>query len=368
MNAAGDVQAQLGIQLCCNREWARALDLLDPLLQAEPQRYVARLFLGLAQRQVGEADHGARNCLRALQDARRLGYWRDNSTTPAWLRHYVKAGVAVVADFQRTRLHAAIARAREEQQLPDTGRIDRFVDGYVEGLLINPDDPRQQPKKHLIPGVPASPWIDTALLPWVSVLESNWDTIRNEFLAIHAGASGVESFLKFTSPSQIPRYLTGNGVSPSWDAYFFYRHGVRNEENCARCPQTAALLETLPLFRVPGFAPEICFSILSPGTRILPHRGDSNARVVVHLPLVVPEGCALKVAGEARAWHEGRVMVFDDTYEHEAWNNSGHFRAILLLDAWNPHLTESEQRAFVAVTSEIHRLGQLLAMGADSSA
>lgn len=361
MNAEDNARAQLGIALCRGREWEQSQSILDPLVQAQPQRYIARLFLGLAQLQTGKGEDGVRNCLRALRQARRRGHWHDSSTTPAELQAYVKAAVAAVADFQRTLLRAAIARVREDKKLDDARRIERFVDAYLEGRLVNPDDPRQAPKTHRIPDIPASPWLDVSLLPWVQRLESSWTTVRDEFLGIHARSAGVESFLKFSSQAQIPNYLAGNRGTPSWDAYFFYRHGVRNEDNCARCPQTAALLESLPLFRVPGFAPEICFSILSPGTRILPHRGDSNARVVVHLPLVVPEGCALCVAGEARAWQEGRVMAFDDTYEHEAWNDSDHPRAILLLDAWSPHLNESERQAFVAVSGEIHRVGQLLA-------
>lgn len=361
MSVHDDARAQGGIALCRNGEWAAAQNLLEPLVRAQPQRYIARLFLGLALLQTNKVEDGTRNCLRAIEQARRRGQWHDSSTTPVELLVYVKAAIAAVADFQRTQLRAAIARVREEKGLDDTPRIEHFVDAYVEGRLVNPDDPRQAPKTHRIPGVPASPWLDVALLPWVRRLESSWAAIRDEFLEIHAQSAGVESFLKFSSQAQIPDYLAGNRGTPSWDAYFFYRHGVRNDDNCARCPRTAALLESLPLFRVPNFAPEICFSILTPGTHILPHRGDSNARVVVHLPLIVPEGCALRVAGEARAWQEGRVMAFDDTYEHEAWNDSDHPRAILLLDTWNPHLSESERQAFVAVAGEIHRVGQLLA-------
>lgn len=356
-----DAHERLGIALCCNQHWRRAEGVLDPLVRANPQRYVAKLFLGLSQLRAAKSDDGARNCYGALHEARRRKYWRDRATTPLWLQAYVKAAVAAVADFQRTRLHAAVLRAREAGGLGDTGRIERFVDTYVEGRLVNPADPRQIPKTHLIPDVPASPWIDTALLPWTGILERDWTVVRGEFLAVHSQSTGVESFLKFSSAAQISKYLAGNRGTPSWDAYFFYRHGVRNDENCERCPQTAALLDSLPLFRVPGFAPEICFSILTPGTRILPHRGDSNARVVVHLPLVVPDGCALRVAGDARAWQEGRVMAFDDTYEHDAWNDSDLPRAILLLDAWNPHLSDSEQQAFLAVAGEINRVGQTLA-------
>jgi aspartyl/asparaginyl beta-hydroxylase (cupin superfamily) len=88
------------------------------------------------------------------------------------------------------------------------------------------------------------------------------------------------------------------------------------------------------------------FSILEPRTRIPPHTGTSNVRLTVHLPLVVPPGCGFRVGAETREWREGEAWAFDDTIEHEAWNDSDQPRAILIIDAWNPLLTEAE-REFV---------------------
>jgi aspartyl/asparaginyl beta-hydroxylase (cupin superfamily) len=87
------------------------------------------------------------------------------------------------------------------------------------------------------------------------------------------------------------------------------------------------------------------FSILQPRTRIPPHTGFSNVRSTVHLPLVVPEGCGFRVGGETREWRPGHAWAFDDTIEHEAWNDSDRPRAILILDVWNPLLTDVEQAA-----------------------
>jgi len=85
--------------------------------------------------------------------------------------------------------------------------------------------------------------------------------------------------------------------------------------------------------------------VLSPGTHLLPHRGVTNARIVAHLPLIVPVDCALRAGGEVHVWREGRLVFFDDTYEHEAWNRSGETRVVLILDCWNPYLTEAERAA-----------------------
>ena len=95
--------------------------------------------------------------------------------------------------------------------------------------------------------------------------------------------------------------------------------------------------------RIREHAPEVCFSVLTPGTHILPHRGVTNVRLVTHLPLIVPENCVLTVGGEARAWREGECFTFDDTYEHEAWNRGASTRVVMLMDCWNPHLSEIER-------------------------
>ena len=109
------------------------------------------------------------------------------------------------------------------------------------------------------------------------------------------------------------------------------------------CPETAALLDGLPLADHSGRAPTVFFSLLEPHTRIPPHTGVSNTRAIIHLPLMLPPGCGFRVGGETREWEIGRAWAFDDTIEHEAWNDSDQMRAILIFDVWNPHLTEEER-------------------------
>jgi aspartate beta-hydroxylase len=117
-------------------------------------------------------------------------------------------------------------------------------------------------------------------------------------------------------------------------------------------------LDALPLIRVRDHGPEVLHSVFTRGTHLLPHRGVTNARCVSHLPLIVPADCALRVGGEERAWREGHTVVFDDTYEHEAWNRSQQIRVVLIADVWNPHLSEVER---AAVTDVIAGIGTLAA-------
>ena len=99
----------------------------------------------------------------------------------------------------------------------------------------------------------------------------------------------------------------------------------------------------VPGVHIPGRAPSAFFSMLKPHTRIPPHTGVTNTRAIVHLPLIVPPGCGFRVGGETREWKEGTAFAFDDTIEHEAWNDSDELRAVLIFDVWNPHMTTSER-------------------------
>ena len=123
---------------------------------------------------------------------------------------------------------------------------------------------------------------------------------------------------------------------------------MRQDRACTLCPETAALLERLPLAYQPGYAPTAVFSALEPHTRIPPHTGlDQCAPAQLHLPLITLPGPArFRVGNENRDWKMGEAWVFDDTIEHEAWNDADELRVILILDFWNP-LLEPEERELV---------------------
>jgi aspartate beta-hydroxylase len=114
------------------------------------------------------------------------------------------------------------------------------------------------------------------------------------------------------------------------------------ELNARRCPATMAALRDLPLCRT-GRTPAVLFSLLRPGKRIRPHHGCMNARLICHLPLIVPEKCPLRVGNETRAWREGEVVVFDDSVEHEAWNLSKELRVVMIFEVWRPELSARER-------------------------
>src|SRR5262249_54070459 len=155
-------------------------------------------------------------------------------------------------------------------------------------------DDRQRPRLMYFPRLPTAAYLNRSLFPWAEALESHTDEIRNELAAILSGTSGSEAV--FHSEALAQENL--RGAAPKWNGYYFFRHGERREENASRCPRTVQAIALAPLMHVRGLGPEAMFSVLAPDTHLLPHHGVTNARVVVHLPLIVPRDCALCVGGE----------------------------------------------------------------------
>lgn len=199
-----------------------------------------------------------------------------------------------------------------------------------------------------VPFLPADEYFAREHFAWLPQIEAQTAAIRDEFLRLY-GADGAGAFRPYVEmePGTPDNRWTPLDHSLDWSALHLYRHGARDEALAARCPATAAALAALPLPELPLRSPSALFSVLRPRTRIPPHTGVTNIRATVHLPLVVPPGCGFRVGGETREWEVGRAFVFDDTIEHEAWNDSDEMRAILIFDVWNPYL-EAEERAMIA--------------------
>lgn len=203
------------------------------------------------------------------------------------------------------------------------------------------------------PFLPADEFFDRDFFPWMAALEARTEAIRAEVLAIMAnGGAAIRPYVQMDKGTPDNKWTPLDG-SLDWSACFLWEYGIRNDAVCDLCPETAAALELAPQNRIAGKAPSAFFSILKPGAHIPPHTGVTNTRAIIHLPLVVPDSCRFRVGGETRVWREGEAFAFDDTIEHEAWNDSDRARIVLIFDVWNPHLTPDEQdllAEFYAIT------------------
>jgi ornithine lipid ester-linked acyl 2-hydroxylase len=168
---------------------------------------------------------------------------------------------------------------------------------------------------------------DPASFPWVSGVEREWRAIRAELDEVLQRPDDIPQFSDI-SPDQV--HLTQYG---KWKTFFFFAYGARVEENCRRCPETSRILRTIPGVQT------AFFSILEPHMHIAPHCGPYGGVLRYHLALRVPRppgACRIRVADRTLSWEEGKSLVFDDTYEHEAWNDADAQRVVLFVDFERP--------------------------------
>ena len=129
----------------------------------------------------------------------------------------------------------------------------------------------------------------------------------------------------------------------NWASIHLYSHGVANEKVIGKFPKTQAALEKIPVATFKGKPKEVFISVLAPNTRIPEHFGVSSAILTMHFPIKVPSDCGLKVNNETRVPEEGKILAFDDTWEHSAWNNSDEQRVVLIFELWHPLLSDIEK-------------------------
>jgi aspartate beta-hydroxylase len=328
-----------------------AIEALARAVQLRPVYHVARIRLAVLLDDRGDKDRAVLHYARALADAQGQGRWLDAAGTPASLKAFVERAVTAVRTYRRAALDALLDSLAAEYGREAIARVEQGVRIYLKQQQPVYPDPRQTPTFFYVPGMPATPYFDRSHFPWINELESQTSAIRAELLQVLRSDVGRERV--FTTDELEQQNLRGEHAPVSWNGYYFFRHGARRDDNCARCPHTAAAIDRLPLSIVEGHGPEVLFSVFTPGTHLLPHQGVTNTRVVGHLPLVIPPDCALRVGGELHEWQEGRVVVFDDTYEHEAWNRSDSTRVVLIFDLWSPYLTEVEREAVRRIVADI---------------
>lgn len=175
--------------------------------------------------------------------------------------------------------------------------------------------------------VPTTPQINNSEFDWVDKLEAAWPDIRSELEQLLKSPDDIPSFHQI-SPDQ-KRISKGD----NWKTFGLYVYGKRIDDNCALCPRTAEAIRGIPQMRT------AMFSILKPHYHIVPHKGPTRAVVRVHLGLIVPkdkDNLWIRVDNQKLHWEEGKVIIFDDSYEHEVRNDTDELRAVLFLDVDRP--------------------------------
>jgi aspartyl/asparaginyl beta-hydroxylase (cupin superfamily) len=210
----------------------------------------------------------------------------------------------------------------------------------------------QRPTVFTYPELPQIQYYDPADFDWSAKVEAQTATVRAELVEVLK--QGTDNFRPYIQASDGDVRLDANKAlveNRDWSALFLCENGRPDEALIERCPRTWEAVNQAPLAKIPGFGPTVMFSLLKAGARIEPHTGMFNTRLVCHLPLIVPPKCTFRVGNDVREWKEGKLFVFDDTIEHEAWNHSGEDRVVLIFDIWRPELSEQERRELTALLS-----------------
>ena len=357
-----------GMRALADRDFPTAATSFARAVALDPGEPALRLNLAAAHRAAGD-DAGDRQALQSVLDLDQLHFLAHlrmgellqrqgllSEAAPHWSAVVQLAGnatdrpPALIDAEARARAfleahNAAFADALS-QEFDKAGQVataSRRFQACADTLLGRRRIYTNQCAGVHFPFLPADEFFDRALFPWFAELEAATPAIRAEALAMLAGGgAAIRPYVRLDKGTPDTPWSKLDD-SRDWSACFLWEYGQRNAAVCDLCPETAAALARVPQTHLPGKAPSAFFSILKGGAAIPPHTGVTNTRAIIHLPLVVPEGCGFRVGGETRAWREGEAFAFDDTIEHEAWNRSDQVRIVLIFDVWNPHLTQGEQ-------------------------
>lgn len=324
---------------------------LQAVLEVEPRHLLALLQKADLLERRGKPKAAARVYENALQTL------QPNTRLPNALREPLARAFEAVRrndEALSAQVESRLGPIRARHSAADLDRADHGLAAFFGKRKIY----HPQPTFLHVPKLPAFEFYRREDFPWLDEFEATTAEIRAE----------CERVLMEDSNSLVPYIAYPDGVpldqwaelnrSRKWSAFFLWRDGQRIDAHADRCPRTSALLAKAPCADVPGYAPTAFFSILDKKSHIPPHTGVTNSRLIVHLPLVVPAQCRFRVGSETREWREGKAWVFDDSIEHEAWNESDVPRAILIFDTWHPALTAAEReliRAAVPAIKDYYR-------------
>ncbi len=322
------------------RQPRRALDAVHSALAHAPLDFVAlTLRAGLLEKV--EPERAGLAWSEALAQ-------RPVGELPAGLAAAVAHGETQSANWLAAR-EKYLAAATDTADVPagsdEAWRIERFRSNVLRKTRVW----HSEPTHFHYPGLVEREFHPRSRFPWLAELEAATSVIRAEMQAALASQRAeLAPYLDYQNHEALAQWKALNH-SPDWTALHLLKQGAQIAANAALCPQTMALLARLPQPGIPGASPNAMFSLLASQTAIPPHVGVNNARLVCHLPLVVPHGCWFRVGAETRFWHEGEAFVFDDTIEHEAANPSDQLRVVMIFDLWHPDLSPAEEQAVAAL-------------------
>lgn len=337
-----DVWFALAMAAHAGRDFHGAIDALANILKPEPNNLQALLMTGDCYAAIGD------DLAAGAYYATLISFAPAPDRLPPEVAAEIRRAEAALGKY-RGKMLAHLQRALDAVGY-DPARASRRITDSIDMLVGVKKRYIEEPTSYFLPDLPQRPFYEREEFSWVPHLEAGVDDIATELAAVIEVPNSFEAYVKRDKDrplaSQHPLL-----DDPKWGALFLWREGSIVREDGAQFPRTLALLDLAPLDIVPGRAPMALFSRLMPGTRLPPHTGMLNTRLICHLPIIVPGDCSIRVGNEIRSWKRGEMLILNDSIEHEAWNASNAQRVVLLFSVWRPELTPEERRIAAAVIS-----------------
>lgn len=319
---------------------------LSRALEQDKRDLPALLALGELKARAGDDRAAGDNFRAALNRAAAVG-------APPRLQPLLERAQAYLAE-SAARYEAHLAAKLDQAGLTG-GKASPRVDAALDLLLGRKQLYLQQPNSFYFPGLPQRQFYERAEFPWLAEVEAAFPALRDELLAVVADTGDFDPYVTGTPGRPPPNnHLLGD---PSWGAWYLWQSGAPVAGQAERCPATIKVLELAPIPVIANRSPMALYSLLKPGTHIAPHHGMLNTRLICHVPLIAPHGCALRVGNETREWREGETLIFDDSFEHEAWNRGAATRIVLLFEIWRPEIGEAERDELTALFEAVDLFG-----------
>lgn len=362
----------LGVHAMQRRDFPEALKLIERACVASPNDVLARITLGVVRRELGDVNGelAAVDAALAIDPyalpallAKAAWYERQGEAVmaaryygiavkfappkahwPEALRGQLEHAAAVADEHARTLEARLLASMQEALSSLPRAVQERWRESA--SIVAGRTQPYNSSSNQLhVARLPAVPFFDANEFPWAAALEAKTDAIRAELaVALQKFPDRFAPYVDYKAGAPTNQWRDLN-KSQRWSAFQLWRNGAPVEANLEACPETAEALRQVEMAEMAGLCPNAMFSALAPHTHIPPHTGETNARIVAHLPLIVPDKCSYRVGYEHRRWEVGKLLVFDDTLDHEARNDSDELRVVLIFDIWNPYLSPPEREA-----------------------
>lgn len=317
---------------------AGALDAAEKALKADPLSFMALLMKASLLDRMGKVREAGLAYHNALSAAPAPG------ALDAATRKAVARAEQVRAEYlaeMENHVRQALGVAEMRPGSAARHRVEVLLGTMVGRRKVY----QQEPAQFYYPGLPAIEFYERDEFPWLEQVEAATPSIQEELLSVlrdDDASAEIRPYIAYKEGVPLGQWAELNH-NPRWGAYHFFDHGKPIRSRHDRCPKTMAAIRDVPQPAVSGRTPAAMFSILQPRTRIPSHTGVANTRLVTHIPLVVPPDCGFRVGNETRQWQVGEGFVFDDTIEHEVWNDSDQVRVVFIFDVWNPRLSQAER-------------------------